>query len=259
MEQMNLTSSISISGVTGTGKTFGVCKLIADMGYKAAILDFENKTQKTVDLYFKEIKDQFEIYKVMLKRDETKTEVTKKGKSEHILFKNSPDYLRSFINLKDNLINPILERSDFDVLVFDGATPILRNHMGLEYWKMLHSVGDKPRESPMPEEWGFMNDIERSFIEAGIGWAEENNGLFIVTGQMKDLYRNDKVIGEIPAISMKLQHTIDVTLQLEKQIGVKTNYVCTCMDSIVGQWVEPLTMDRHISDILLEKELIGFD
>ena len=252
---MKRTSSISMSGITGVGKTFGLCKIIADLGFNAVVFDFENKTQKTVDLYFKEIKDQFEIYSVMLKRDETKIETTGKRKNTKLLFRNSPDYLKSFINLKDNLINPILERSNFDVLVFDGATPILRNHMGLEYWKMEHPE----RENPMPEEWGYMNDIERAFVEAGIGWAEENDGLFIVTGQMKDLYRNDKVIGEIPAISMKLQHTIDVTLQLEKQIGVKTNYICTCMDSIVGQWIEPLTMDRHISDILVEKELIGFD
>lgn len=258
---MKLTSSISISGVTGTGKTYGVCKLITDLGLNAVVLDFENKTEKTVDTFFPEFKEQFEIYQVMLKRDETKTELNKKGKSPRIMFRNSPDYLRSFLNLKDNLIEPILERSDFDVLVFDGATPIIRNNMGLEYWKLLHdgSNGDKPRESPMPEEWGFMNDIERAFVEAGIGWAEENNGLFIVTGQMKDLYRGDKVVGEVPAISMKLQHTIDVTLQLEKQIGVKTNYVCTCMDSIKGQWVENFTMDRHISDILIEKGLIGND
>lgn len=252
---MKITGSISISGVTGVGKTYGFCKLIADMGYKAVVLDFENKTQKTVDLYFPEFKEQFEVYSIMLKRDKTTTETTKKGKNTKLLFRNSPDYLKSFINLKDNLIEPILERSDFNVLVFDGATPILRNHMGLEYWKMLHPE----RENPIPEEWGAMNDIERAFVEAGIGWAEENDGLFIVTGQMKDLYRGDKVVGEVPAISMKLQHTIDVTLQLEKQIGVKTNYVCICMDSIKGQWIEPLTMERHISDILIEKELIGFD
>ena len=258
---MKLTSSISISGITGVGKTYGVCKLITDLGLRAVVLDFENKTEKTVNTFFPEFKEQFEITSVMLKRDETKTEMNKKGKSPKIMFRNSPDYLRSFLNLKDNLIEPILERNDFDVLVFDGATPILRNNMGLEYWKMLHdgSNGDKPRESPMPEEWGFMNDVERAFIEAGIGWAEENNGLFIVTGQMKDDYRGDKKIGEIPAISMKLQHTIDVTLQLEKHIGVKTQYDCTCMDSIRGQWIKTLTMGYHLPDVLIEMGLIGSD
>ena len=247
---MNLTNSISINGVTGVGKTYGVCKLIADLGLKAVVLDFENKTQKTVDLYFPEFKEQFEVHKLIFKKEKQE-----KPKNDELSLQHDHDYLKSYINLKDNVINQVLERSDFNVLVYDGVNPILRSHMALEHWKMKHP----DRKNPMSEEWAYMNDIERAFIEAGLGWAEENNGLFIVTGQMKDLYRGDKVVGEIPAISMKLQHTIDVTLQLEKQIGVKTNYVCTCMDSIKGQWVEPLTMERHISDILIEKELIGFD
>jgi hypothetical protein len=256
---MKLTNSISISGTTGTGKSYGVCKLVNDLGLKAVVLDFEKKTEKTVKLLFPEAADRFEIVNVMLRKEEPKTDITKVGKitsrDMRIVLKNAPDYLKSFLNLKDNLINNILERSDFDVLVYDGATPILRNQMGLEYWRMLHP----DRDNPMPEEWGAMNDIERAFIEGGIGWAEENNGLFIVTGQMKDLYRGDKVIGEVPAISTKVQHTIDVTLQVEKKIGLKTEYVCTCLDSIKGQWIENLTFDRHIIDVLIEKELIGYD
>lgn len=256
---MKLTNSISISGTTGTGKTYGACKIANDLGLKAVVIDFENKTEKTVRLLFPESVNRFEIIPVMIRKDESKTDVTKTGKitrnDMRIVLKNAPDYLKSFLHLKDNVINDVLGRNDFDVLIYDGATPILRNNMGLEYWKMLHP----DRENPMPEEWGAMNDIERAFIEGGIGWAEENDGLFIVTGQMKDLYRGDKVVGEVPAISMKVQHTIDVTLQVEKKIGLKTEYVCTCLDSIRGQWVENLTFDRHILDVLIEKELIGYD
>lgn len=258
---MGLTSSISLNGFPGTGKTYATAKIVTELGLNAVVLDFEGKYGKTISQYYPEMVDQFEVIKVMKKKQGSKTDIDRRpGKKVtsadmKISFKNSPDYLESFITLKDEIVPAVLERNDFQVLIMDGATPILRNNMGLEYWKMLHP----DRENPMPEEWGAMNDVERAFIEAGIGWAEENNGLFIVTGQMKDDYKGDKKVGEIPGISVKCQHSIDVVLELKKEIyRDHTEYKCVCLDSIKGQFTEPLTLERHVFDVVLERGLISY-
>jgi broad-specificity NMP kinase len=50
---MKLTNSISISGTTGTGKTYGVCKLVNDLGLKAVVLeDLLNYITKDVHTTF---------------------------------------------------------------------------------------------------------------------------------------------------------------------------------------------------------------
>jgi len=264
---MGITQSLSLNGVPGTGKTYGTAKIVTDLGLKAVVLDFEGKQgktgkyDKTISLCFPEMKEHFEIYNLLLPRKESKTETTfRAGKKVtqadmKMELRNAPDYLNSFIQLKDSIIDSILAREDFQVLIMDGAVPILRSYMGLEYWKHTHP----DRENPMSEEWGAMNDIERAFVEAGCGWAEETDGLFILTGQMKDDYKGDKKVGETPCLSVKCQHSIDVVLELKKSVyRDHTDYICTCTDSVLGAWVEPVTMERGISDILLEKGLIEY-
>jgi hypothetical protein len=257
---MKLTNSISISGVPGTGKTMATADIVTKLGLQAVVFDFENKFAKTISLYYQEFAEQFEIYSIIQKAQESKTSPNiRAGRSViqadmKLTFRNAPDYLASIQYLIEKM-DEITSRNDFQVLIMDGATPTIRNHLGLAYWKSLH-----PGREPVPVEWGAMNDIEQSFVDAGIGWAEENNGLFIITGQMKDDYRGDKKVGEVPGISTKCQHSIDVVLELQKKISKDhTDYCCICLDSIKGQWVEQLTLEKHVFEVLLEKELIGYE
>ena len=258
---MKLMNSLYMAGVTGVGKSYGFGKLVTDLGYKAVIIDFENKFKKNIKESFIDFNDQFEWYLGYVKRKDSDTNfsLTKSNKlinssTDKMGIKFTPDWEKTYNYLTD-LINGLIDRTDYDVLIFDGADPILRNKVGLAQWR-LNNPG---RDNPDSKEWGPMNDIEEMFIRGGIAWAEEYDKLFILTGQMKDEYKGDKKVGKIPCMSDNMQHPIDVTLQIEKHVGVKTNYVCTCMDSIKGQWVENLTMDRHVSDILIEKGLIGND
>ena len=238
-----------------------IAEIVTKLGLQAVVFDFENKYAKTISQFYSEFQDQFEIYSVIQKTIKSKTSPNlRAGKKVvqsdmKITFKNAPDYLASIQYLIEKY-DEITSRNDFQVLIMDGATPIIRNYLGLAYWKHLHP----DRDSPTPLEWGAMNDIEQSFIDAGVGWAEENNGLFLITGQMKDDYRGDKKVGEIPGISQKCQHSIDVVLELQKKIYKDhTDYCCICLDSIKGQWVEQLTLEKHLFEVLLEKELIGFE
>lgn len=264
---MGITQSISLNGLPGTGKTYGTARTVTELGLNAVVLDFEGKQgklgkyDKTISLCFPECKDQFEIYNLLIPNKTSKTEVVvEKGKKTtqagmKLELRNAPDYLASFLSLKDDLIDNILSRDDFQVLVMDGAIPILRNHMGLAYWKYLHPG----RDNPIEIEWGPMNDIERAFVEAGCGWAEETGGLFILTGQMKDEYLNNTKVGETPCLSVKCRHSIDVVLDLTKHVyRDHTDYVCTCTDSVLGSWIEPITTEKHIVDILLEKNLLSY-
>lgn len=258
---MKLTNSISINGFPGTGKTMATAEIVTKLGLQAVVFDFENKYAKTISQFYPEFQSQFEIYNVIQKTKESKTSPNiRAGKSVlqsdmKITFKNAPDYLASIQYLIEKT-DEVVSRDDFQILILDGATPIIRNYLGLAYWKSLHPG----RDAPAPVEWGAMNDIEQSFVDAGIGWAEENNGLFIITGQMRDEYKNDKKIGEVPGISTKCQHSIDVVLELQKKISKDhTDYYGICLDSIKGQWVEQLTLDKHLFEVLLEKELIGFE
>jgi len=258
---MAVPRSFSFNGEPGTGKTYAIAKTVTDLGLKAVVIDFEDKFEMTVDGCFAEFKDQFEIHSILVPATESKTDPTlREGKKVvqadmKITFKHAPDYLKTCLTLIP-LMNEILDRSDFNILVFDGASPTLRNYIGLAYWKHLHPG----RTSPEPVEWGAMNDFEQSFIDAGIGWAKANKGLFITTGQMKEDYRDNKKVGLSPYISGKCQHSIDVTLELEKKIyRDHTDYTCTCLgSSVLGSWFEPMTLERGISDILLEKGLIEY-
>ena len=259
---MELTNSIYIAGVTGTGKTYGACKLVRDLGLRAVVIDFENKFKKNVKVNFGDCSDIFEWYIGYVKRESSRTSfsLTKNNKmmscsTEALGLKNTPDWEKSYMYLVE-LVEGLINRVDYDVLIFDGASPVLRNDLGLAQWKL----NNPDRDNPNPEEWGPMNDIESMFIRGGIAWAEENNKLFVLIGQMKDEYKGGKKVKDVPALNMKQQHPIDVSLQLEKYIGFdKTTYKCTCLDSPRGQWVENLTFDRHIIDVLVEKELIGYD
>lgn len=264
---MSITQSISLNGMPGVGKTFGTAKMVTDLGLSAVVLDFEGKQgkvgkyDKTISLCFPGCKDQFEVYNLLIPNKVSKTDIAaEKGKKVtqndlKIELRNAPDYLNSFLSLKDELIDTILGRDDFQVLVMDGAIPILRNYMGLEFWKYMHPG----RENPLDKEWGVMNDVERAFVEAGCGWAEETNGLFIITGQMRDEYVNNTKVGEVPCLSVKCRHSIDVVLDLTKQVyRDHTDYVCTCTDSAIGSWIEPITTERHIVDVLLEKNLLSY-
>lgn len=264
---MKLTSSISINGVPGSGKTYAVAKLVTDLGAKAYVLDFERKFAKTVSQQFPDFLEQFEIEQALVRNEKSNTKMVKneKGKfartSMNISFKFEPDYVRSFDRLKDEIMPAVLERNDFDILIYDGATPLLRNPMGLNYWLHLHP----DRESPSGLEWGTMNSWELAFIEAGKGWAEENDKLFIVTGQMEDVYKEGSKpgesvkVGQVPAIKEKSQHSIDVVLELRKKVYKDhTEYHCCCLDSIKGQFIEYATLEKHVVDILLEKGLLSY-
>jgi len=263
----NITQSVSINGLPGTGKTYGTAKAVTELGLNAVVLDFEGKQgkvgkyDKTLSLCFPDSKAQFEVYNLLIPNKNSKTTaVLEKGKKVtqadyKLELRNAPDYLNSFLELKDNLIDTVLSRDDYQVLVLDGAIPILRNYMGLEYWKFLHPG----RENPLEKEWGMMNDIERAFVEAGCGWAEETGGLFVLTGQMKDEYKDNTKVGEVPCLSIKSRHSIDVVLELTKNVyRDHTDYLCTCTDSVLGSWIEQLTTERHIVDILIEKNLLSY-
>lgn len=257
---MRLTSSISLNGFPGTGKTYATAKIVTELGLKAFVFDFEGMYKLTVDECFRDFSSQFEIYNVMKPTLTPKITPTIRDGGKviqadmKITFKHAPDYMKSAIDLIDKT-NDMLDRTDINVIIMDGATPILRNQLGLAYWKHLHPG----RSSPEPVEWGAMNDFEQSFIDAGIGWANETNGLFIVTGQMKDEYKGDKKIGDVPGISPKCRHSINVVLELRKTIyRDHTDYVCVCDDSIKGPFVEPLTLERHVFDVLLERGLIEY-
>lgn len=258
---MRLTSSLSINGLPGTGKTIATARIVTELGLKAFVFDFEGMYQLTINEYYKELADQFEVYNVMKPTLTPKIAPTLRDGGKviqadmKITFKHAPDYTTSCTELIDKM-NEVLDRKDIDVIVMDGATPIIRNQLGLAYWKQLHPG----RASPEPVEWGAMNDFEQSFIDAGIGWARETNGLFIVTGQMKDEYKGDKKIGDVPGISTKCRHSINVVLELRKTVyRDHTDYVCICDDSIKGPFYEPLTLERHVFDILIEKGLISFE
>jgi hypothetical protein len=258
MKQVN---SMYIAGSPGTGKTYGVARLVNTFGYKAVVIDFENKFKKTIKECFIDSSSNFEHHLGYTKRSRScvtisKTQNNKLNKSctENLGFKNSPDWEKSYEYLVD-LVNGLIDRTDYDVLIFDGASPVIRNDIGVAKWKKENN-----RDSPLPTEWAPMNDIENMFVCGGKDWADENDKLFIITGQVKEEYRGDKKIGELPALNPKLQHKLDVTLQMDSVISNSiVSYSCTCLDSIKGQWIEPLTMERHLVDVLIEKELIGYD
>lgn len=257
---MKLTDSVSINGIPGTGKSMATAEIVTKLGLQAVVLDFENKYQKTIDERYSDFRDQFEVHEVIKRATVSKTDPTKKtGKSViqqdmKITFKNAPDYLASCTSLIQ-LMDEISDRIDFNVLIMDGATPIIRNHIGLAYWKSLH-----PDRVPQPVEWGAMNDFEQSFIDAGIGWAETNGCMFIVTGQMKDEYKDNVKIGDVPGISYKCQHSIDVVLEMQKKVyRDHVDYKCLCLDSIKGSFTEQVTEQRGVFEILLDKGLIGYE
>lgn len=255
-------TSVYIAGTTGVGKSYGVGKWITDFGLNGIIIDFEDNFECVVDEHFSEFKDQFDIKLGYVERTESNLDIKKtssgkmnKSSMSDFGFLNTPDWGNSFDYLKE-LIEDAINRTDYDVLVYEGGSPIIRNDLGLAKWKRENP----DRSEPIPKEWAPMNNIESKFIEAGKYWAKKNNKLFIITGQLKEEFKNDKKIGEVPALTMKLQHKMDVSLWFNAEISMSGNkYTCTCMDSIKGQWVENLTMDRHISDILIERGLIGND
>ena len=257
-----LTRSLSLNGFPGSGKTYAAAKIVTEMGLKAVVLDFESKFEMTVKTKFPEFADQFEIIPALLRRETSDTDIKRNasGKlsnmSMEISFRHEPDYVKSFDRLKDEIMPEILDRNDYDALIFDGASPIIRNPMGLKYWMYLHP----DRGQPLAIDWGTMGSWEYSFIDAGRGWAEENDKLFITTGQMVDDYRDDKKVGVIPALQPKCQHSMDVVLELQRKIyRDHTDYTCVCLDSITGQFTEALTLERHVFEVLSELGLIGFE
>ena len=257
---MSVVNSVSINGLPGTGKTFATAKIVTELGLNAFVFDFEGMYHFTIDEYFKDFVGQFEVYNVMKPTETPKTAPTlREGRKViqadmKITFRHAPDYIKSCADLIEKM-NEVLDRSDINVIIMDGATPIIRNQLGLAYWKQLHPG----RAAPEPVEWGAMNDFEQSFIEGGVGWAKENNGLFIVTGQMKDEYKGDKKVGDVPGISVKCRHSINVVIELQKNVyRDHTDYICVVDDSIKGSFMTPITLEKHVFDVLIEKGLLSY-
>ncbi len=226
------TMIVILAAEPGKGKTWQSMQFEEPILY----LDMENRTQKTLDIFFK---DRI----ITLKKCMAFTK----------------DYKEDHVKTLENFEHEIKELKEICTIVIDGISE-LRDYAVTKWAK------DNNRKRPVnPGDWEEINNIVRDLLFPLVNRCRVENINLVMTAQFKDDYETierevrdgNRIIvkkesvkkGRIPALKEWQSYNADILIELQYR---KPNYWMICHKSLVGCFEKNIT-DLSLYDLLIEK------